>query len=110
VAGASAAARGDEPPEPAAAPRWPGRIRVAQLALLALVVLATLAGMFVYLGQHAREYGKAFEWRLFWLGTPACAGNGTSVGASWVGDMLYGMRRAFIGTNGSHAARRRALP
>jgi hypothetical protein len=70
----------------------------AQLGLEAGVIVVVSLGCLVYIGQHAREYhGQKWSWIAFWLGTPACKGNGSPCdktrGCSVVRDMCDGVRR-----------------
>ena len=74
------------------------QIESAQLGIEAGVLIVAALGCLVYIGQHAREYrGKKWSWLKFWLGSPACKGNGSPCdkthGCQVMHDMLDGVRR-----------------
>ncbi len=63
-----------------------------QLAIQAFSCIVVLVGFVIYLGQHAREYKRNWDWRAFWLGVHKCAGNGSRE-KSLVEDFSAGIKR-----------------
>lgn len=66
----------------------------AQVALQVLSFACVLLGTLVYIGQHTREYSRDWSWYKFWVGKPACAGNGT-FDASLGVNLVDGLARLF---------------
>lgn len=69
-------------------------IQSVQCGLQIVSLVIVLLGVVVYIGQHSREYGKDWSWKLFWLGVSTCKGgelDTAHVDSNIVNDFLGGL-------------------
>lgn len=58
-----------------------------------IAIIIVLIGVLVYIGQHVREFGKDWNWTLFWLGTQKCAGDGVPESTSMLSDISLAFKQ-----------------
>ncbi len=51
-------------------------IEKIQLIIQISSLIIVFIGVIVYIGQHVREFGDEWDWKLFWFGVTKCAGDG----------------------------------
>lgn len=54
-------------------------IEKIQLIIQIFSLIIVFIGVLIYIGQHVREFGDDWNWKLFWLGVTKCAGDGVPV-------------------------------
>ncbi len=64
-----------------------------EISVQVLAIIIVLIGVIVYIGQHVREFGKEWNWTLFWFGVQKCTGDSVPVSKSLLSDINLGFKQ-----------------
>ncbi len=68
-------------------------IEKIQLSIQLFSLIIVIIGVVVYIGQHVREFGKEWNWSLFWFGVQKCTGDSVPVSKSLLSDINLGFKQ-----------------
>ena len=62
-----------------------------RIIMLVLIMMLTIFGFLIYLGNKKREYGKKFTYLMFFLGRPSCRGTSPDI-KSYLEEIKYAFK------------------
>lgn len=68
-------------------------IEKVEIIVQIMAIIIVLIGVLVYIGQHVREFGREWNWKLFWLGVEKCAGDSVPESTSFFSDIGLGLKQ-----------------